>query len=114
MRLVRCCRIVCRRLPHIGVERRLGDAQYRADFMNGMLLLPEPIDSKGALVRIKAAWAALPLSGSCRLEAGARPLADEIALELGQRAEDMENEFPARRGGVDRFLQARVDHGVGE
>jgi hypothetical protein len=33
-------------------------------------------------------------------------LADEIALDLRQRAKDVEDELAARRGGVDLFLQA--------
>jgi hypothetical protein len=32
--------------------------------------------------------------------------ADEVAFELGQGGEHMEDELAARRGGVDRFLQA--------
>jgi hypothetical protein len=35
-----------------------------------------------------------------------RAFADEVAFELGQGGEDMEHKLAARRGGVDRLLQA--------
>jgi hypothetical protein len=37
---------------------------------------------------------------------GAGAFADQVALELGQGGEDVEDKLAARRGGVDRLLQA--------
>src|SRR5215831_11891094 len=48
----------------------------------------------------------LSASGPCCFQARVRPLTDEIALELRKRAKDVKYQFPAQRGGVDRFLQA--------
>src|SRR6266508_1865377 len=44
-------------------------------------------------------------AGSGRRQPGERALPNEIALELGQGAKDMEDELAARRGGIDVFLQ---------
>lgn len=40
-----------------------------------------------------------------RSETGHRPLADQLALELGQRAEDVKDQLAARSRRVDIFLQ---------
>jgi hypothetical protein len=39
-------------------------------------------------------------------QAGGGAFADEVALELGQGGEDVEDELAAGGGGVDRLLQA--------
>jgi hypothetical protein len=44
-------------------------------------------------------------SGSGRGESRVGALADQIALELGQGPEEMEDELAARRGGVDLLGQ---------
>lgn len=44
---------------------------------------------------------AAPLASG--LETGVGALADQIALELGQRAEDVEHQHPARSCGIDVF-----------
>jgi len=60
-----------------------------------------------ALLRTKPLGSpALPAPRPRCLQARLRPLFDQIALELGQRGEDMKYQFPAGRGGVDLFLQA--------
>jgi hypothetical protein len=44
-----------------------------------------------------------------------RALADEVAFELGQGGEDVEDELAAGGGGVDRLLQApEPDAALGE
>ena len=46
---------------------------------------------------------------------GGRAFADEVAFELGQGREDMEDELAAGGGGVDRLLEAaEPDPAVGE
>ena len=50
--------------------------------------------------------AASPSSGSRRSQACQSALANEVALKLGQRAEDVEDQLAARRRGVDILLQA--------
>jgi hypothetical protein len=50
--------------------------------------------------------AALAAAGPGGGQPGAGAFADEIAFELGQGGEDMEDELAARGGGVDRLLQA--------
>ena len=48
-------------------------------------------------------------------EPGAGAFADEVAFELGQGGEDVEDELAARRGGVDCLLQAaEPDAAVGQ
>jgi hypothetical protein len=39
---------------------------------------------------------------------GGRPFTDQVAFELGQGGEDMEDEPAAGGGGVDRLLEAAV------
>jgi len=63
-----------------------------------------------------ATWSLWPLSTDGRPAAatpgpssgqpGAGAFADELAFELGQGGEDVEDELAAGRGGVDRFLEA--------
>ena len=46
---------------------------------------------------------------------GAGAFADEVAFELGQGGEDVEDELAARGGGVDRLLEAaEPDPAVGQ
>jgi len=52
----------------------------------------------------RAAAVATPSSGGSQPGAGA--FADEVAFELGQSCEHMEDELAARGGGVDRLLEA--------
>src|SRR6266851_5033234 len=50
--------------------------------------------------------AALTSSGSRRSQACQSALANEVALKLGRRAEDVEDQLAARRRGIDILLQA--------
>jgi hypothetical protein len=45
-------------------------------------------------------------AGPGRGQPGGRALTDQVAFELGQGGEDVEDELAARRGRVDGFLQA--------
>ena len=54
--------------------------------------------------------AADPASGPGRRNAGSRTLDDDLPLELGERRKDVENEPPARRGGVDPLLERAQAH----
>jgi len=46
-----------------------------------------------------------PLAGACRGEARAGPLADDLALKLGKRTEDVELHPAGRSGRVDLLGQ---------
>ena len=72
-----------------------------------MLLLPEQIDGKGALLWTEPLGPpTLSAPRPCRLQARLCPLLDQVALELGQCGEDMKHQLSAGRGGVDLLLQA--------
>ena len=47
-----------------------------------------------------------PSSGSRSGQAGLRPLPDEVALKLSQRAKDMKYQFPPACCGINGFLKA--------
>jgi hypothetical protein len=54
-------------------------------------------------------------AGPGRGQPSAGALADQVALELGQGGEDVEDELAARRGGADRLLEtAEPDAAVGQ
>ena len=56
---------------------------------------------------------AAPRAG--RGQPGAGAFADQVAFELGQGGEDVEDELAARGGGVDRLLEAaEPDAAVGQ
>jgi hypothetical protein len=71
-----------------------------------MLLLPEQVNGEQALLWIES-FGPPPLRASspCRFEPHLRALLDQIGLELGQRAEDMKNQFSVGRGGISLFGQ---------
>jgi hypothetical protein len=50
--------------------------------------------------------AAAAAAGAGRGQPGAGALADQVAFELGQGGEHVEDELAARSGGIDRLLQA--------
>ena len=47
-----------------------------------------------------------PAAGARSGQPGTGPFPDEVALELGQRAEDVKDQFAARGGGIDALGQA--------
>jgi hypothetical protein len=52
-------------------------------------------------------------AGAGSLQTSSGPLADEGGLELGQRAEDVEDKPPGRCGGVDALGQGPEPHLAG-
>ena len=53
--------------------------------------------------------------GPGRGQPGGRAFADEVAFELGQGREDVEDELATGGGGVDRLLEAaKADAAVGQ
>ena len=64
--------------------------------------LPRSLQLVGSDNRLASAFA--PACGGSG-QPGLGALADQVALELAQRTEHMEDEPPARRGGVDVFSQ---------
>jgi hypothetical protein len=69
-----------------------------------------------ALVTRQHRWSAtVAAAGPGRSQPGGRAFADQVAFQLGQGGEHMEDELPAGGGGVDRLLQApEPDTTVGE
>ena len=60
-------------------------------------------------------WAAVAAAGPGGGQPGAGAFADQVAVELGQGGEDVEDELAAGGGGIDRFLQApEADAAVGQ
>ena len=49
---------------------------------------------------------AIPAPGSCGSQPGIGTLSYDAPLKLGQRTEEVEDELPARRSGVEAFLEA--------
>ena len=92
----------------IPIERRPRDAERLAD--GGDVGLPAVVERAGQrqllgigqLLRPPAESPPRPRRG----EPGVGPLPDQVALELGQRPEDVEDELAARGGGVDLLGQA--------
>src|SRR3954469_14236937 len=94
-------------LGQVAVEGRLGDAHEPADLGDAVLLGAVELHRELALLgreqlRPAAEPSARPGCGQARLGA----LTDEVALELGEGAEHMEDQPAAARGGVERLLQA--------
>jgi hypothetical protein len=59
-------------------------------------------------LRSESSFFGRPLATACprRGQPSPRPLADQFALELGQRPEDVEDQLPATRRRVDLLRQA--------
>jgi hypothetical protein len=87
-----------------------GDRRHR--------VLPRAVHFPGHLELVSAqhGWsAAVAAAGSGGGQPGVGPFADEVAFELGQGGEDMEDELAAGGGGVDRLLEAaEPDPAVGQ
>ncbi len=84
----------------VAVEGRDADAEHLGDRRHAHVLAHRL--RRGDLVRCERRWSAADaaaFAGGC--DAGAGPLADDLALELRERAEDVEGEPPAAGGGVD-------------
>ena len=90
--------------PGQGRSRNLHQA---ADLLHGVFPRPVEVHGVGALSAVEA-FASPPFPSSCtrRLQTRLGPLSDERALEFRQCPEDVEDQLPCRRIGVDRLLQA--------
>ena len=93
-------------LFQVAVERRLRDPHQPADLGDAVLLVVVERDGMPALFGIEqlrpaAFAAACPRRG----EPGLGPLADQRALELGQRRKQVEGELAVDRRGVDPLGQ---------
>ena len=96
-----------RPLTHVGVEGWLGDAKRAADLFHCVLSLCVKVASQRTLLGIEALGSpALPAPCPRRFEPSLGPLLDEIALELGESPEDVEDKLPAGGRGVDVLLKA--------
>src|SRR3954452_673046 len=93
-------------LLEVPIERRPGNPQRLANFPDGVALVlgkrPQLLD----LLRSQHLRSAKqPATRSSCLEPCVGALPDEVPLELGQCAEDVEDQFPTAGGGVDLFLE---------
>src|SRR4051794_32044051 len=98
-------------LGEIPIERRLRDPQRPADVLDGVRRVAVERHGVPLLLVIEVAGpAALPPACPGSGEAGEGPLPDDVPLELGQGAEDVEDELAAARRRVDGLLQAPEAH----
>src|SRR3954470_16183570 len=98
-------------LGEIPIERRLRNPQRPADVLDGVRRVAVARHRVPLLLVVEVAGpAALPPARPSGGEAGEGPLADEVPLELGEGAEDVEDELPSARRRVDGLLQASGAH----
>jgi hypothetical protein len=98
------------RLSERGVERGLADFDASRGFANGKTLGDERSRAPELFVSHEGLASAPTTAGHRCVEAGAGSFADEVALELPEGAENVKDEPPAWRRGVDRFCQrAKAD-----
>ena len=98
-----CACGIASRLGECGVERGLADFDASRDFSNGETLRAQRLRALELFVRHDGLASALASACRRRVETGAGSLADEIALELPERAEDVKYEPTSWRRGVDRL-----------
>jgi hypothetical protein len=97
----------CQLLTQVPVDRSATHPKCSGDLGERVLARVVHLAGKYEFCRRHARRsAALTSSGSCRSQPGQSALANEVALKLGQRAEDMEDQLAARRGRIDVLLQA--------
>lgn len=92
-------------LSERGVERCLADFDASCSFANRKTLGDKRLSAPELFVSHDGFAPAPATAGHRRIEAGASSFADEVALELSERAENVKNEPSAWRRGVDRFCQ---------
>src|SRR5277367_1938218 len=92
-------------LSERGVERCLADFDASRSFANRKTLGDKRLSAPELFVSHDGFAPAPATAGHRRIEAGASSFADEVALELSERAENVKDEPSAWRRGVDRFCQ---------
>jgi hypothetical protein len=91
----------------IAVEGAFGNTEGGADVGDGVVRVGFHRFGQGGLFGGQGRFAPSPAApGSRGGEARLGALADQVALEFGQRCEDVEDQLAARRRGVDMLLQA--------
>ena len=89
-------------MGEVAVEGCSADADDFGDGFHGVLTAGVHLLGDGEFVGRQGRWSAADASsGSCGGEAGHGAVADEVAFELGEGTEQMEDELAAGRGGVD-------------
>src|SRR5207248_7586126 len=91
----------------VGSTPTPADPERPADVIDRVRFILVQREGLGPLLLIQLRRPApfLP-AGSCGVEAGPGPLADEVPLELGQGREHVEDQLPAAGRRVDALLQA--------
>jgi hypothetical protein len=90
----------------MAIDRSSTDAQGSGDLCQRMLLRVIHLTSERDFGRRHARRAAARAASSSRgCQSGQRALADEVALELRQGAEEVKDELAPRRGRIDVLLQ---------
>ena len=91
----------------IPVERRPGNPQHLTDLRNRIALVSGKRPKLLDLPRTQCPRSAAESAASPgRRKACECPLPDEVPLELSERSEDMEDQLPPARTGVQLLLQA--------
>src|SRR4051812_15118724 len=99
------------RLPVIPVVRCARNPQCLADLRDGdALILGQRLQLLDLLGTQDLGSAEQPAACPGSLQPGVGPLADEIPLELSERAEDVEDELAATGRGVDLLLERPKAH----
>src|SRR5262249_24013926 len=94
-------------LGQVTVEGGPADPERPADVGDGVRLIVVQGTGLGLLLRVQLPRSAALLSaGPGRVEPGPGPLADDVALELGQGGEDVEDQLPTAGRRVDALLEA--------
>ena len=95
------------RLAGVAVEGAFGNLEGGADVGDGVVGVGFHRSGQGDLVGGERAFAPSPAAPGARgFETRPGALADQVALELGQGGEDVEDQLAAGRRGVDMLLQA--------
>src|SRR5436305_9553119 len=95
------------RVIQVAIQGCAADADRLGDLLHGVLPAGEQLTSDAQLLLgDHGPAAAAPPAGARRLQARLGALADELALELGDRPEDVEHQPTRRARGVDPLRQA--------
>lgn len=100
----------------MSVDGGAADAEHGGDLGDCVLVGVVHLAREGELVGARGFGAPTVASaGPGGGEAGVSAFADQVAFDLGERGGEVEDELPARGGGVDRLLKAaEADIAVGE